>query len=235
MDIILPYAQTKDSDFELRYSLRSLSKFGKGFGELIIIGDKPDWMRNVHHIQLSNNGNHEKNIYQKILAACHDDSISKDVLLWNDDYILTTLIDFTDYPNYACKNDLEWLVDDRMYRFDAYRMAAVNTIKQLQSDNQTVLNFDTHTPIIYNRAKFIEVMQKDWKVSNGYLIKSLYANQMKLKPNFISDPKYNGSFPKGIKETVNQFHVFSLGERDNSDAMINYLKETFTEPSMYES
>jgi hypothetical protein len=37
-------------DNELRYSLRSVEKHLKGYNNVYLVGDKPDWVRNVTHI-----------------------------------------------------------------------------------------------------------------------------------------------------------------------------------------
>ena len=54
---------------ELRYSLRSLSKIS-GIGDVFIVGEKPDWVRNVIHIPCKDVPfRKEYSIYTKIMAA----------------------------------------------------------------------------------------------------------------------------------------------------------------------
>jgi hypothetical protein len=47
MKIVIPYKDFKGQ--ELRYTLRSIQKFVED-PEITIIGDKPWWIKNVHHI-----------------------------------------------------------------------------------------------------------------------------------------------------------------------------------------
>ena len=72
-DILIPLGTgSRHDNLELRYCLRSIEKHLKGVGNIFIVGEKPEWIKNVIHIPFKdnpNNWNRARNIYDKILAG----------------------------------------------------------------------------------------------------------------------------------------------------------------------
>lgn len=83
-DILIPLGTgSRHQDFELRMCLRSIEKHLTGYGNIFIVGDKPDWIQNVIHIPAKdnpNNWNRARNIYDKIMTGInYSIKIIKDV------------------------------------------------------------------------------------------------------------------------------------------------------------
>lgn len=235
------------NDNELRYSLRSLVKFGSNFRSVIIIGDKPEWIQNIIHIPFENptNYNHEHNIYEKILVACKSHSVSENFLMWNDDYFLTAPIDCSNYPYYY-NCPLSESVKARL-RFDGYAISLDNSRRKLEEWKCKTFNYDIHCPIIYNKKVFVETVGAvDWSVGNGYVIKSLYANSTQAQelmatwnqlcvPRQMNDLKINVCKNSILlNHQLKGRHIFSLSDKGLTDVMKKFLKDTYTQKSIYE-
>ena len=87
---------------ELRYSLRSVEKFVTGIRNVFIIGEKPSFINDqVIHIPYKDvYTNKARNIMAKILRACNDSRMTKNFMLWNDDYFAIQPFSAIDYPYY---------------------------------------------------------------------------------------------------------------------------------------
>lgn len=238
MDVVCPLGNgSKWFDNELRYSLRSLEKFGHNVGNVFIVGECPDWVTNVIHIPAKDGVGHERNIMNKLLAACNDERVSENFGLWNDDYFLTDYIDLDKYPRYQCGTLREKI--DKRIRFDGYRMSMENTRDFLKDQNKFTLFYDTHCPIIYNKQKFKELMNiVDWEKRNGYVIKSLYANYYPESFRYMEDKKFTAD--TGIltmKQEIKDRHIFSIADGvmfSPTKTMKVLLEELYPLPSKYE-
>ena len=74
VDIVIPLGNgcIWDDNNELKYALRSVQKHLKGFGDVIIVGQKPKWIKNIIHIPCDDKRGHEwrdYNIFSKIITA----------------------------------------------------------------------------------------------------------------------------------------------------------------------
>jgi len=237
LDLIIPYKQTQDDGYELRYALRALDKFGSGYDKVSIVGlfKYPSWIKPeiTMPVPFGDDKNPAKNIMNKVFFFCKVNFVSDDFLFYNDDFFLTKPIDFTNYPNYYC-GDLGELIEGRKEKFDAYRIQADNTYEALAMRGKQTLNFDMHCPIIYNKQKFIEVMQQyDWNKSQGYCVKSLYANHLKLPVTYMADNNYTPAYGT-LKASVTKGHIFSLHPSGLTDEMKTFLETTYDKPSKWE-
>jgi len=86
LDIVYPYRQTPD-DAEFRYSLRSLANMEHG--RVWIVGDIPQWVRNVEHIPNRNLPRSRfRNALDNVLKACTTEDITDQFILMNDDFFV---------------------------------------------------------------------------------------------------------------------------------------------------
>lgn len=237
MDIVIPIGNGSHwNDNELRYSLRSLVRYGKNIGNIIIVGQKPEWIQNVIHIPNENptNRNHEHNIYENILLACKSDLVKENFLGWQDDYFLLSLIDCDNYPFYH-NGLLEKGVKSRV-RFDGYAMGLDNSRKYLAAKGLETYNYDTHCPIVYNKQAFIDTVGSlDWETDNGFVIKSIYANSLRVIGHHLGDLKINSCRHRiQLDAQLKGRHIFSLSDKGLTDVMKKFLRETYPHKSIYE-
>lgn len=235
MDIVIPLGGgSRWDNNELRYCLRSVQKYVKDVGEIIIIGVKPKWIKNVVHIPCDDDLDpeaKEKNILKKVLLAC--DLLDGDFMFMNDDHFLLSPVTLP-YPSYFDFQLPQKLIGRTLK--GRYYKAQVNTIKALTAKSLPLKNFDIHVPMIYNRDLFRKAMaQYDWKVPFGYVIKSLYANTYQIPGTFMPDCKLSKRMvKKDIMRILKHRSVFSIGDGALNSQLKSVLHDLYPNPSRYE-
>lgn len=173
---------------ELRYSLRSVEKHLKGYGEVWIIGEKPDWLTNVIHVPISDPkiGIPDTNIMRKLMAFCGHD-VEK-FLYMNDDHYLLRDIDAETFPYYYHGTIAEYV---KKRGHDGYGNRCENTQKSLESRNLPTKYFDIHYPMLMNKTDFMQQVVQHYnpELRHGMVIKSLYANALNIEGTEIKDCK----------------------------------------------
>jgi hypothetical protein len=233
MSIVIPLGiGSRHNNLELRYCLRSIEKYLTGYSDVFIVGDLPDWLRNVIHIPCPDYGDKtydkERNIYTKIMAACADERVTDDFLFMNDDHYLLQDYEAGKFPFY-CHG---WL-RHHMTVTD-YKHTVTNTMRAFED---SMPYFDIHCPIRYNKFKFEAAMsQLDWSKPFGYCIKTVYGNAS-MGVDAISYPDLkikDGYSAAKILELIADRSWFSIGD-GAFDGDIRYvLQALYPHKSKYE-
>lgn len=212
------------NNYEIRMSIRSLEKNVTGIKDIWVVGEKPDFLY-VNHIPAEDP--HEipdRNICEKIMKACENSEITDDFLFMNDDHFILKTFEASQFPDYY-QGYLGEYVKQR--GLDAYGRRAKNTYDYLLESGKTTRYHDIHTPILYNKSKFKQVMfPLDWSKPHGYIIKSLYANSINSCNHapLKDDKGYLPSTNSGIFSTLPRLRA----------ATQRFLVEQFPNPSRYE-
>jgi hypothetical protein len=228
---------SKWSNNELRYSLRSLEKHLHGYHDIYVVGENPTFLKGVTHIPFPDNStyNKQKNIYEKVLRACNESSISENFLFFNDDFFLLKTLDAYDTPFYH-RGCLGPAVDARKAG-DTYRTSLDNTYKALSKRGLPTLHYDIHLPIIYNKTLFKEYVPLfDWTKPYGYVVKSAYSNSIGVE-NGAYDPDCKIMRPHTRDQILNRVKdrcCFSIGDAGINHDMKKYLKELYPKPCRWE-
>ena len=162
---------------EIRFSLRSVDKNLKGIRKIWIVGEKPEFIKNVTHIpfpdELINNA--DGNIIRKVLRVCQEKTLTDNFLFINDDHLVLKPVLANDIPPYH-KGNMETFKKD-FFEANFWRGRLWRTKNILQQKGYPVLHFDCHMPIVINKHRFPEVMSEfDFENQTGYTMKSLYGN-----------------------------------------------------------
>lgn len=214
---------SKLNNWELRMSLRSVEKHLSNYGEVIIVGEKPDWIQNVNHISYPDESKiPDYNIMKKTERAFQE--VEK-LLFFNDDHYLLEDFDAESFPSFY-SDTLDNYVKRR--GLDGYGKRARNTLEHLKNKHLPTKFFDIHTPIIYERDPFFEnVVSSPWEKSKeGFVIKSLYANALKIEGIEEKDCKSIAAPRIPVKVYSSNSHVRASVQR--------FLLETFPKKSKYE-
>lgn len=233
MDIVYPIGRGSQwYNNELRFSLRSVEKHLKGFQNIYIVGLKPNFCKNVIHAPYVEIHEKERNIMEKVKLACSIPELSEDFIFMNDDHLICKDIEAKDIGFYYSMT-IEEMILKRNAGFK-YRAAMENTIKNLEGKPH--LYYDIHTPIIYNKQKFVEVMDfANWEVKHGNVVKSLYANSVDVEPIEMGDIKINGRFTEQDLETKFEERLFiSYSDRAICNSFKNILLKKYPNKSKYE-
>lgn len=191
IDVIFPVGSgSLWQNNELRFSLRSIEKHLKGFRNVWIIGECPDFLQNIIHIPCDDvkGGVPDTNILRKILLACDNTGSAESFICFNDDHYLMQDFEAKDFPYYYSTN-LETYVKKRGN--DGYGRRSRNTLNLLKSLNWPTKYFDTHYPIVYNKNLFKGFVgaNYDHRAKDGMILKSLYCNALQIEGVKIDDCK----------------------------------------------
>ena len=237
IDLVIPLCKgSKFNDLELRYCLRSVEKYLRGYRNIYIIGDKPKWIRNVIHVPFTQRPGDckDKNIMLKVLHACDIPEVSPEFLFMNDDHFLLKSVDAINYPYYYNGKLVDW--DNGKKMWCPYKQAVKNTLSVLIKNELPAKHYDIHTPILYDKELFKNIMGRyDWDIQSGYIVKSLYANTLKLAGTSLIDCKISEPLHRyGLADLLYNRPVFSVGDAGLNRSMIDWLDEFYPEKSAYE-
>lgn len=232
-DILIPLNNgSKHEDIEIRYCLRSIERHLKGVGNVIIVGEKPEWLQNITHIPATDNTAgcmRAENIYRKIIKGL--EYASDDFLFMNDDHFLLSDFQAGEFPYLHRGQILTYRIGN-----EGQTRQMENTVAALKWITSEPFDFDLHCPIVYNKEMFLNTLPSgDWP-EYGYGIKSLYGNSAILKSSFCEDLKIS---EPAMKETIYRVlegrQWFSIGDKClRSGSMKEVLQELYPDKSKYE-
>ena len=164
---------------EIRFSLRSICKNLGNVRNVIIVGERPEFLQNIIHIPAEDifnpNENADGNIITKVLAACNDERVSENFLFINDDHLVLKPMNVGEVPALH-KGDMTTF-NDKYWEFNFWRGRLKRTMEVLISEHYPTMHYDCHTPILFNKHVFKEVVRRfNYAEGIGYTMKSLYGN-----------------------------------------------------------
>jgi hypothetical protein len=171
MDVVYPYRRSP-GDFELRYSLRSLSNVPHD--RVIIAGEIP--LTTSDRVVTVKNPRTGADRYMSstsnIFAAIGRADVSSDFIVMNDDIFVLKPWTF----QHADRGPLSDYLDDPSVK-GYYRSRVADTLKILKAHGiDDPLFFGLHTPTVYNRARLVDLMRDFPMPKNKYLLRTLYNN-----------------------------------------------------------
>jgi hypothetical protein len=218
---------------ELRYSLASVEKNMLGVRDVYIIGDHPGFEGNFIHIPDTDRGkNKQDNIRLKIQTACEHPDISDPFLFMNDDFIITKPVHAGSMPYYYNTNLTRMWKAKR--KVGHYKTALLNTLIALSEKDLPLKHYDIHTPILYGKKEFLEVMSRyNWNQMHGYVIKSLYCNSINIEPEFHIDPKVTPAHEdfSSIENDTKEWFMFSFDDNSFNQTMLKYIENLYRKVS----
>lgn len=238
IDIVIPLGTgSQHNNLELHYCLKAIERHLTGYRHIWIIGEHPGEIRGmtheIRHIPAKDHGfNIQDNIRRKIEVACNTPEITDNFFFMNDDHIMMKPMDVNTMPYYY-SGDLD-LAYRRKRRKGSYKVALKNTDEALEKAMYANYHFDIHVPIIYNKKAFLKVMSMyGWKTCKwGYVIKSLYCNTMMIQGQELPDLMIGHQIfsKEEISSMIKDRFVFSFNSEGATDAMFEFLKDTFDGP-----
>lgn len=214
MTILYPLSPMKDDYVELRYSLRSVERY-VGECEVVIVGEViPDWITGVVWVRLGDiPGRKQLSIKRKIIAALR---LVDEVLFLNDDlYLLRPWV-----SEYCYSGDLKHIGES----------GARPLRQELEKYGRPTKNFDTHSPLIYDR-RFTHLCEL---YTADTIIKSMYCNSLLIEGVNRGDSKINDKMESAtVRRFIANRPDFSTGPK-GVKSVVPVLEELFSQPSKYE-
>lgn len=156
MDILYIVGEgfSKCEDWELRFSLRSIAKYGKNIDRVFVSGYCPSWLSDeVIKLEYKDpidepKNQHEKhiNIMSNILNAIDNSDIGDEFLVSMDDHIYIKNVDFNNYPIYikGIEYNLNKIYLPTKKNGKAYRDYIVDCRKMLEDMGLPCFSFTIH-------------------------------------------------------------------------------------------
>ena len=226
IDIVIPYIPSRKET--LKYALRSIEKYLIGYGNIYIVGKEVKDLK-VEYVQCDEDNRKQYCIFKKILAAAKDERVSDSFVMWNDDHFLNHPLDVNEIKYWKSGN-LDLL---QVLVGGTYQGVVRGANKYLKEHGYPNLHYDIHTPIIFEKEKFIELENEDW--TKEHLIKSLYCNKWGVKGEDMKDLKFGKPFRREeIRKAIEGRLFFSTSENGTNESMMDVLSELYPEKSKWE-
>jgi len=238
MDIVIPLGtQDKRRNYaDLRYSLRSVEKYIKGYKDIYIVGECPKWLTNVIHLPCKDpylyKINREGNIIHKVLTAAQHPDVSEHFVLLNDDHYYLKRLHVDEIEDWYKGN-----LNENPAKNHLYQKARKDTHNWLRDFGGHTLDYDGHWPNVFHKEVLIDVMQGiNWK-DHHFVFKSLYYNLIENVPVRMKDCKIGDeTTPEDFGKQIRGRYLFSTSDNVSASIMMRqYFDEHLNTPSRYES
>ena len=232
MDIVYIYKNSPNNGEELRYSLRSVEKYVRDVGTIIICGDKPDFIDTdlVMYIDAKDIGAPMTNHWWKVLNAFERTGACKLALMYDDIFFVKPTF-LSHYPFYQ-KGKLE----DNQEGGEHYRQTLKNAQMLLESNCCDTYNHELHVPCVYDADNFKELgfwfftMKDDCQSA---AVRSIYGNRFRHKQPYRGDIKIKDKMVR-VEDVIGCADCFSCSDDAFSGNVLEFLKKEFPKKSEWE-
>lgn len=145
---------SKHDNQELRWSLRSLEKYGRNVGSIAVVGEPPEWLSpEVKTLKTDNHaGLLAKNVWRNVHAAVEAGIVSGEFLLQADDHFFVKEVDFDKYPVYVI-GEIPLVVDPDEEHYE-YKLGLVGSRWILGKNGMPTRMTSNHNPIRVDASCF---------------------------------------------------------------------------------
>ncbi len=218
---------------ELRYSLRSVEEHWP-YNRVWFCGGCPDCVRPDKYMRVAQHGVDKWNkVRNMIRQVCENDEITENFWLFNDDFFILKPFD-KDIPQY--NGEIEPYID-RIERkhggvSDAYTNRLREAAKTLKHRGYTTLNYEVHKPMLINRKKALEVLDK---FPNTPAFRSLYGNYLKIGGINRHDMKVKILDYQKMDLVKTEWDFLSSDDESFANGVVGeFIKDRFNKPSRFE-
>lgn len=174
--IVIPYLKRKAQGKELLFAVRSIAKnFAEENYQLVVIGDKEEWFSDeilfIDKPCISDNP--QADVIDKIKSILLNEDISDEFAWSNDDIYFVAPVTIDDLKTLR----VDGILRDVPGSSNLYNRNRVRTIEALRKLGRPIRNFATHTPVVYEKEKMLQVFETFKKeMKQGLLLSSAYFN-----------------------------------------------------------
>lgn len=225
-DIVYILKNDMDDVEELRYSLRSLVNFK--YKNVWFAGGKPKKISSDKYMPIQQKGKTRwERVSYTLKQVCQNEEISENFWLFNDDFFIMK-------PH---KQVGAYFDGDLAYRIlsledsrgrTSYSKNLRKCLSCLINNGLPTKNYALHVPMLINKEKALEVLEKYPDITN---FRNIYGNYLGLEAEKMEDVKYSDN-SKNID--TNSIFLSTLERSFASGKIGKYIRENFPEPSRYE-
>ncbi|MDD5022530.1 MAG: hypothetical protein PHR82_10460, partial [Endomicrobiaceae bacterium] len=164
---------------------------------------------------------------------CDNSDISNDFIVFNDDFYLLDIIDFSKIPYYFKNNQISL----KYFKNNSFNEMAIRTRQFLFEKGKSLYDFKVHYPIIYNKVKLrylIPLFKESFKNSGlGLSLRDLYGNWHNVSDKVFMEDNKIGINERYFDYYLKKFNLIS-GSNDPSDYEKEFLMKKYYKKSKWE-
>ena len=244
--VVIPYIKEFAQGNELQLALRGWAEFFKNDFNIVIIGSREDWMNDevdgLDIIECKRKGNNPPiDIAHKMLLAIESDLVTDKFIWANDDqYLISPCI----------LSDFEILKSDGLIKGpfpnNLYGRNKEATLELLKKASGPTWDYSTHTPLVYEKERLKNLIEKFKLTKNAKLISSLYFNwyfpefvPLRLNAGDASDNikvgvyRQDANFGK-LKQLIPQKKLVNNSQSGWSEPFAKIMNKTLSEKCRFE-
>ena len=213
---------------ELKYSLRSVEQ-NMTYKAVWFYGGCPAELKPDHYVRLTQYGSTKwEKVAETLRVAFSNEDLTENVWLFNDDFFILKKLT-TEQPlvqgslAYRCQK-----TKAQEGKPSPYSEQLMKTLAALKADGKDRLDYAMHVPMLINRKKGLEVLQRFPSVP---MFRSLYGNYWSIGGTLTNDVKITDNESLPGKDW--RFVSTSDGSFENG-RVGDYIRQTFKNPSRYE-
>lgn len=227
MNDIVYFVKEADVNEELVYSLRSVEQNFPHKAVWIYGGLPKSIRRPDRYVRCNQVGTKWERVRNMLRKVCDNDEISEDFWLFNDDFFILNKIK---QPENHFDKTLEDLVEgiERRHRGGSPYTDNIRTLAiLLKNEGFETKNYAIHVPMLINRKKMAEVLDKYPHIP---MFRALYGNYWKIGGTQHDDVKVRTYIP------LDCYHYDMISSSDSTWMRFvgAYIRNKFPNPSRFE-
>ena len=231
-DIVYFLKDTPDNA-ELRYSLRSVAENLK-HRKVWFYGGCPGGLKPDGSVRVLQGAPTKwQNVRNMMMLVCKNDNITEDFWLFNDDFFVLKPMS-EDMPV-----QYDGTLSEKIATTEERRGKSIDWTRRLRKLQELLtkadkpeLNYAVHKPMLINRKKMLEVLEK---YPYEPMVRALYGNYWELGGVDSPDKKVMKRHITGLSDKVKDWDFVSTSDASFSNGNIGeWLRDRFNRPSRFE-
>lgn len=256
VDLVYIFQHSKNSDEEIRFSMRSVEAYAPWVRKVWIFGDRPEWLSSDHsvvehvpHDRTAWIGRYRmpvKNGFLLHWLASLIPDLTQEYLYCADDYVLLSELSMERARTFRYIQDLATV---KTRGTGTFKESLWRTFDLLKRKGYGGLNFESHSPVMLTKRRVMEAFREfeDFVTEDrfqGPLAMTSILNhamkQEKFQPVLLSEERPLAGFhdkPAKYEEIVSKCEgklFLNFDDSAYSEGMRRFLTERFPNPSRFE-
>lgn len=227
---IVYFVKESSKNQELQYSLRSVERNFKAGGRVWLVGGMPAGFKPDGFLRVAQGMPSKwENVRKSLIAVCQSEDISEKFWLFNDDFFILKPVEKMPEAYYdGSILELCERIEKRSGGFSLYTKQMRHLIQTLQDAGLATLNYALHRPMLIEKKKALEVLEK---FPDEPMFRSLYGNYWRVMPEPDEDYKIRRN-----EEALDESKVFvsTMDESFKCGVIGRQLRAIFDKPSRFE-